>query len=70
MAVHKWSNIKTRSKLSPKRIAEIEREAEQAFRTAFKADARSAQAAYNLGVVVGRRLAVLTRDLARPIGAE
>lgn len=29
MAVHKWSNIKKRSKLSPKRIAEIEREAEQ-----------------------------------------
>lgn len=29
MAVHKWSDITKRSKLSPKRIAEIESEAEQ-----------------------------------------
>jgi len=29
MAVHKWSDTKRKSKLSPKRIAEIENEAEQ-----------------------------------------
>jgi predicted transcriptional regulator len=29
MVVHKWRDIKKRSKLSPRRIAEIEREAEQ-----------------------------------------